>query len=318
VEPGVERTGELRIGVIDVTPDAVRLLVVESRPPDLFGGGGYDWLDRRVTVTTAAAGRNGDVLGRTIAVLAGYAEALRAWAVDRAVTVMSEAMADLPGGEVLPDRAFSALGMRPSVLSRGERDALAFAGAVGRLEGPLPYLVVDAAADTTRFLLGKHRPDSVTVVGFGAGSVFGEAPSVPLGRGVLAVARGETRSALDVDLWEPPGTLVGAGPAFTALATVAMGLPAFDPAVVHGSVLSLETVTALASLLVEMGAADLAALPVVDRLDGPAVAGAAVLAEQVMRRRGVVEAVVSAGDVLDGIIDDVLASPPGPPGPRRP
>ncbi len=298
----------MRVAAVDIGTNSTRLLVAEVGEGELFGRR-LDWLDRRVTVTRLGQGVDAggvlsdEAMGRTVAVLAGYGEAVRAWDVAAVRAVATSAARDAVNRDELLDRAGFALGVRPEVITGAEEAELSFLGALSGVEGDRPALVIDLGGGSTEFVMGNTELEYAVSVETGSVRLterhLGAHP-VTLSR--LDAARAGAAEALaDVTLPETPATVIGVAGTFTALAAIAKGLAAYDPTEVHGSTLTGDELTALVQRLAAMELADVVAIPSLDPARAPVVLGGAVVAEQALT---VVEAdrlVVSESDLLDGV-----------------
>jgi exopolyphosphatase/guanosine-5'-triphosphate,3'-diphosphate pyrophosphatase len=312
---------EVKIGAIDIGTNSVRLLVASFVAADLFGPERLAWLDRRVTVTglgqgVDAAGRfHPDAVGRTLAVLAGYGEALRAWGVDQAAAVATSAARDAADREAFLDRAERALGFRPTVIPGDEEAALSFRGATADIEGAGPFLVIDPGGGSTEFVLGKNRPDHSVSVDMGSVRLTERAlPLRPATPGQLDRARAEVaRHLRNVRLPDEPGTVVGVGGTFTSLAAIALDLPQHDMEMVHGFRLGVGRLAELVQQLSDLSIQETAAIPSLDPARAPVILAGAVIAHMSAIHVGASEITVSESDVLDGVaLETALALRPAP------
>ena len=153
----------MRVAAVDIGTNTARLLVADYREPDLFGGESLEWRDRRVTITRLGQGVDAtgtladDAIGRTVAVLAGYGEAIRAWDVEAVRVVATSATRDAANRDTFLQRATLALGTTPEVISGAEEAALAFRGATAGLPGERPVLVIDLGGGSTEFVQGTDE-----------------------------------------------------------------------------------------------------------------------------------------------------------------
>lgn len=300
----------MRVAAVDIGTNSVRLLVADYLPPDLFEGQRLRWLDRRVTVTRLgqdvdSSGRLSDVaVGRTIAVLAGFGEAIRAWSVDRVAAVATSAARDAANREEFLDRAELALGHRPQVISGRTEAHLSFCGATQTIEGPGPYLVIDPGGGSTEFVMGDGSPTYAVSVDIGSVRLTERhLPARPASSQQLAAARGAVDELLhlNVSLLDAPGTVVGVGGTVTSLGAISSQLDTYDPAVVHGVVLDNHTVSGLVARLAIMTLDETAAIPAIDPARAGVLLAGAVVVERSMARVGTIELVVSETDILDGL-----------------
>ncbi len=298
----------MRVAAVDIGTNSIRLLVAEAGGGDLLGQR-LEWLDRRVTVTRLGQGVDADgtlsdeAMGRTIAVLAGYGEAVRAWDVAGVRAVATSAARDAVNREAFLDRAELALGVRPDVISGAEEAELSFLGALSGVEGDRPALVIDLGGGSTEFVMGTTELEYAVSVDTGSVRLteryLGTHPVPP---SHLEAARAGAAEALAVvSLPEMPATVIGVAGTFTALATIAKGLAAYDPAAVHGAELTGDELTSLVDRLAAMELDDIVAIPSLDPARAPVVVGGVLVAEQALAVAGTERLVVSESDLLDGV-----------------
>jgi exopolyphosphatase/guanosine-5'-triphosphate,3'-diphosphate pyrophosphatase len=293
----------MRVGVVDIGTNAMRLLIAEVEDGDVR------WLDRRTTVTGLGAGVDAsghldeDAMSRTVQVLASYGAALSEAGVSRARAIATSAARDAANREEFLDRAEHGLGMRPDVISGEEEAALAFAGATRAVDVSPPFVVVDIGGGSTEFVFGSDAPAYRTSVDIGSVRLTDRVlADRPASIDQVAQAQDLTAELLaDVHLPAVPNRAIGVAGTFTALSAISQDLPAYDPGRVHGSTL---TVTRLAELVLYLSLLSLeetAAIPSLDPARAPVILSGAVVAEEALRRCGVGEVSVSEHDSLDGV-----------------
>ena len=293
----------MRVAAGDIGTNSTRLLIAE------VAGERVTPLERRVVVTGLGAGvdragRLGEAgVARTLEVLAGYAGAARQAGAAALRVVATAAVRAAEDREEFLDRAAAALGVRPEVISGEEEAVLSFEGATSGLVGPAPYLVIDVGGGSTEFVFGTAAPDLAHSVDLGSRRLTERClPGRPAGPAAVEAARRAAAAAFAaVGLPGIPGTVVGVGGTYTALAAIALGLPAYDPERVHGAVVTLGGLDALVARLAGMSLAAIAALPSLDPARAPVLLGGAVVGAEALRRSGRDEVVVSEADLLDGI-----------------
>jgi len=293
----------VRVAAIDVGTNSTRLLVADVE------GGRVRPVERRVVVTglgvgVDAAGRLGAAgMARTLEVLAAHAAAARSAGAGRVRAVATSAVRDAADRDVFLGRAAGELGVPLEVIDGDEEAALSFLGAAGGAAGPAPYLVIDVGGGSTEFVFGIDEPSFLRSIDLGSRRITERRlPWFPAGPEALAAARLAAGEALaTLALPGMPGTVIGTGGTYTALGAIALGLAAYDPRRVHGSVLALARLDALAERLASLSLEEIAALPSLDPARAPVLLGGAVVGAEALRRSGRPELVVSEADLLDGI-----------------
>lgn len=294
----------MRYGAVDIGTNAMRLLIAE------VDNGEIRWLDRRTTVTALGRGvdRTGhladEAVARTVAVLAGYGDALRAAGVERSRAIATSAARDADNREQFLDLAEEALSVRPDVIGGHEEAALAFAGAISTVESDPPYVVVDVGGGSTEFVMGTTAPEYQVSVDIGSVRLTDRAfPMLPPDTEALEAARAMASALLDgVALPARPATAVGVAGTFTALSAISQDLPVYDPGRVDGSRLSVSRLAELVLYLAGLTLAETQSIPSLDPARAPVILAGAVVAEEAVRRCGLADIIVSEHDTLDGIV----------------
>ena len=96
--------------------------------------------------------------------------------------------------------------------------------------------------------------------------------------------------------------LVGLAGTVTTVSAMAMNLPEYDAAVLHGSRISAADVASVSERLLAMTRAERAALPFMHPGRVDVIGGGAMILDAIVRAGGFVEVLVSETDILDGIV----------------
>ena len=96
-------------------------------------------------------------------------------------------------------------------------------------------------------------------------------------------------------------TVVGVAGTVTTVAAMALGLDAYDPAVLHGAQVSAAEVEDVTARLIAMTRAERAALPFMHPGRVDVIAGGAMVLRAVVRATGCDRVIASETDILDGI-----------------
>ncbi|WP_068279998.1 Ppx/GppA phosphatase family protein [Aldersonia kunmingensis] len=198
------------------------------------------------------------------------------------------------------------------VITGDEEARLSFAGAVGQLDpAEGPFVVVDLGGGSTEVVLGDS--DGVRAAfsaDIGCVRITERClhTDPPTGEELFAArefVEGRLAEALAVVPVEQARTWVGVAGTMTTIAALGRELPEYDPAKVHLSRIDLPRLHEVCDGLIAMNHEQRAALgPMhpgrVDVIGGGAVV-CATLADELSRRAGISELVVSEHDILDGI-----------------
>ncbi len=300
-------TNSLRLLVADVDPDTGILRDVTREMVVVRLGEGVD----RTGLFAPAA------LERTFAAVDAYAQTCARLGAEAIRFVATSASRDAANSDLLVAGVERRLGVVPEVISGDEEARLSFRGATGALAGGLeaPFLVVDLGGGSTELVLGTREPEYVHSMNVGCIRLAERHLSADLaGAKEIELAVRDVREALDAAAKDVPlartGTLVGVSGTVTTVTAHVLGLDAYRPERIDGSILQIDDVVAAADDLLGMTRAATAALPFMHpgRVDSIG-AGALVWREVVLRVRREVEAagrpletvVTSEHDILDGI-----------------
>ena len=317
----------MRVAAVDCGTNSLRLLVADVDP----GTGRLVTVHREARIVRLGEGvdRTGELapeaVARVLAVTAVYARRCEEAGVERVRFVATSAARDATNAGLLVRGVHGVLGVEPEVLTGAEEARLSFVGAVRGLPAgavpPGPCLVVDVGGGSTEVVLGaSSEPDGAR----DAGPLVAAAVSVDVGSvrlterhlrsdpptgAELAAARADVTAALDVvagavDLARARA-LVGVAGTVTTITAHALGLPADDPARVHGAVLTVAAARAACAALLGATRAERAALPGMPAGRADVIGAGALVWDQVIERvagsAGLRQVVTSEQDILDGV-----------------
>lgn len=299
----------MRVAAIDCGTNSIRLLIADVDGPIL------DEVDRRMIIVRLGEGvdRTGAfsdaALERTFAACADYARVIRDLGAERVRFVATSASRDVSNRAAFVDGVRERLGVEPEVISGTEEATLSFRGAVLGLPADViesPRLVVDIGGGSTEFVLGDSEPSAAISVDIGCVRMTERhLRDDPPTAEQIAATEADIAAALDragtVIDWSAARSLVGVAGTVTTIVALARGLPAYDPAAIHGrSVLAAEVERWTADLLA-MPREQRAALPVMHPGRVDVIAGGAMVLRAILRRTGQDRVVASETDILDGV-----------------
>ena len=249
----------MRVATIDIGTNTVLLLIAELGP-----SGQLVVVHERATITRLGEGvdrfrkLSPEAVRRTRLCLDEYASLVTASAVDRVAVVGTSAMRDAAGGESLRVHVRSAFGVEVQVLSGEEEAQLTFRGALSGL--PLDdggeVAVIDIGGGSTEVVIGQGGPRGAGLRfarSFDIGSVrLTErlvAHDPPIAAELDALRRVAAETFEPVPPFGDSTRPVGVAGTVTTLAAVAFGVVPYDPARLHGSELSYDTLRAIVSHL---------------------------------------------------------------------
>ncbi len=275
-----------------------------------------------------------DALARTFAACDEYAEVLRRFGVSRLRFVATSAARDAGNREEFFAGVRARLGVDAEVIAGEEEAELSFTGALTAApDAASPALVMDIGGGSTELVLGAAahlRPESKGVHAGGgttllSGHNFGVAAAVsldigsvrlrerflasdPPAAGEIAAATAYVDGLLDasgVDI-AAARTWLGVGGTATSLSAIVQGLDAYDRARVHGSVLRRGDLIALAERLLTTPVAEVLTIPTMVPGRADVICAGALIASRVATR-AMVDLRVSESDILDGLVQQLLA-----------
>jgi exopolyphosphatase/guanosine-5'-triphosphate,3'-diphosphate pyrophosphatase len=224
----------------------------------------------------------------------------------------TSAARDAANRDELLGPATEILGTTVGLLSGEEEGRLTFLGATTGLDAPAPHLVVDIGGGSTEFTVGTGTPEGTLSVDVGCVRLT-EAwlHSDPPAPEELSQALSVVQAYLDdVDRLLPAAgqaqTLIGTAGTVTTVAAVEIGLPTYDPEVLHHFRLSHEAAEDVFRTLATEAAADRRHNPGLEPARVDVIVGGAAVLVAVMRHWGFEEMIVSEADILDGLIRSQL------------
>lgn len=289
----------LMVGVVDIGTNSMRLLITD----------GESEMGRWVEVT--GLGRGLDSSGSlsegamitTIQVLDRYGLAMDEHGVEKRLAIATSASRDATNREAFFDRAEMALGVRPTLISGETEGRYAFAGATSDLELDRPIVVTDIGGGSTELVsAGAVQSIDVGTVRLGDRALPQRPPSQSELERVWSILEDEF-AGVRVGV---AGSHVGVAGTWTSLAAMALGLDTYDREAVHGSRLSIDSLSDLIARLATMTLEETRRIPGLDPKRASVILPGAIIARAVMERLGVAETIVSERDTLDGAAMELI------------
>ncbi|MEU4666814.1 Ppx/GppA phosphatase family protein [Amycolatopsis sp. NPDC023774] len=310
-----------RVAAIDCGTNSIRLLVAELTPRH---DGTVDLRDLHREMRIVRLGQGVDATGRlapealerTRVALADYTIAARRKGVEKVRMVATSATRDASNRDEFFAMTRETLGVEAEVISGDEEARLSFTGAVGEQDpDDGPFVVVDVGGGSTELVLGTwdgQRAEVLAAKSVDIGCVriteralTQDPPTDEEITQAKQLAETVLQEAFDVVDVAKAKTWIGVAGTVTTLSAIAQELPEYDSERTHLSKLSHAQIDSLATSLLAADRAARAANPVihpgrVDVIGGGAVI-VQVLAEQLAKRGGPDQLIVSEHDILDGI-----------------
>jgi len=297
-----------RVAAVDLGTNSIRLLVARfaQGEPEL------QELARDMVITRIGRGVDKagqiapDALRRTLVVLQRYCRRARALGAERIHLAATSAVRDASNRDELARAVLRLTGEPMQVLAGEEEARLSFLGSTRGLARPSPFLVLDIGGGSTEFAIGDREPTAAVSAQIGSVRlteryVHTDPPAYDeLERLEMAVTSvlHQVEDRMPV---HDAATLVAVAGTATTVQAIAMGLPEYDPEVLHRSVLTREDAERVFRILADLTTEERAHIAVMaPGREDVIPAGAAILVS-VMQRWGFTEAVVSETDILDGL-----------------
>jgi exopolyphosphatase/guanosine-5'-triphosphate,3'-diphosphate pyrophosphatase len=298
-----------RVAAFDCGTNSLRLLVADI---DVEAGMSEDIVrEMRVVRLGQGVDRTGRIadasLQRVFDAVEDYMETVREHEVKQIRFVATSAARDAENAEEFLSGIKDRTGVAAEVIDGDEEARLSFAGAIRTLP-PLaePLLVIDIGGGSTELILGNAAGTIVAAESLDIGSVrlnerhlAGDPPS----KDEIAAAVADIDPAVDGCAVDPAdaGAVIGVAGTVTTLAAAALDLPAYDPVVIHHSVLRPDAVQGAVTRLLSMLVAQRKALPYMHPGRADVIGAGGLILDRILRRTTVNSMLVSEHDILDGI-----------------
>ncbi len=310
--------GPQRVAAIDCGTNSLRLLVA-----DVPEAGAHTDVVRRMEIVRLGQGVDAtgrlapEAIERTRRVLADYAGQAGELGATAVRMVATSATRDAENRADFEEMVRATLGHLPDVVTGREEAELSFLGATASLDAAAtahghpapepPFLVVDIGGGSTEFVLGDaggvraaHSVD-IGCVRLTERHLRSDPPDAD----EIQRAESDIRAALaevarEVAVGEAV-TLVGLAGSVTTVAALALHLPAYDPAAIHGSRIPVAGVRSVTAGLLTATRQQRAALPVMHPGRVDVIGAGALILRVIMDAFEFDEVVVSEHDILDGI-----------------
>ena len=295
------------VAAVDCGTNAIRLLVADVRDGVLTD------LDRRMEIVRLgegvdATGRLSDgALERTFAACERYAAVIRDLGAERVRFVATSASRDAANRDVFVAGVRDRMGVEPEVITGDEEAALSFAGATRGLVGAEPpYLVVDIGGGSTEFVLGTTYPVAARSVDVGCvrmteRHVRHDPPTHDEVAGIVADVDAAIALAAEAVPLSRARTLVGLAGSVTTAAGIALELPEYDSALIHGSRMSAGQVAEVSDRLLGLDHAQRTALAVMHPGRVDVINAGVLVLRRIVVATGLPDVLVSEHDILDGV-----------------
>ena len=301
----------MRVGVVDVGTNSVRLLVADGDGKTLTD------LDRDLVITRLGQGVDRDKrlgaepLRRTTAAVAGYVERARAQHAQVIRIIATSAVRDAANRDQFMEAVVRATDLQPVLLSGDQEAQAGFLGATIEVHEPGPYLVVDIGGGSTELVRGTTKAEKFISLDIGSVRLTERhiRTDPPTDGEMEAVAK-DADAHLDTaltTLGKPSGgTMIGLAGTITTLAAIALELPGYQRDAIHHARLTSAQIEDGRARLASMTSEQRRALPAMPKGREDLIVAGVVILQRVMARFGFDACLVSETDILDGVALDVL------------
>jgi exopolyphosphatase/guanosine-5'-triphosphate,3'-diphosphate pyrophosphatase len=296
--------GSKRVAVIDVGTNSARLLVADVED------GRVSPVERRSQVTRL--GRGVDLAGRLSAeaiedaceAIGGYVTAYEELGAEIVVVIATSAVRDAENGSAFVAELRERFALSARVLDGEEEARLTYLGATAENAPAEPTLVVDIGGGSTELIVGTgaeisfHASLQAGVVRHSERHIGSDPPTAVELESLAADVRGPIEAAIGAGVEAGAGIAVAGTP--TSLAAVELELEPYDPAQVHGHVLSLPSIQRMLSRLASAPLAQRVEIPGLHPARAPTIVAGVVILVETMRAFGLEQIEVSEHDILYG------------------
>ena len=295
-----------RVAVIDIGSNSTRLLVA-----DVDGEVGVAERQSRVTRLGRGVDLSGQLSDEAIEAacdaIADYVELCRELEAKKVTAIATSAVRDASNGEAFVAELRERFALSARVLDGEEEARLTYRGATDEQPPQLPTLVIDIGGGSTEMIVGTgaeiafHASLQAGVVRHTERHISGDPPTAV----ELEALAGDVRARIEEALAGHAEARASAGIAVagtpTSLSAVELGLEPYDPARVHGHVLSLETIQHLLSRFASAPLPERAAIPGLHPDRAPTIITGCVILIEAMRAFDLERIQASEHDILYGM-----------------
>jgi exopolyphosphatase/guanosine-5'-triphosphate,3'-diphosphate pyrophosphatase len=295
-----------RVAVIDIGTNSTRLLVAD------VAEGHVSEVERRSSVTRL--GRGVDLAGQLSSeaieaacdAIADYTAICGEAGAERLDAIATSAVRDASNGDAFIAELRERFALSARVLDGEEEARLTYLGATSeRLPGE-PTLVIDIGGGSTELVVGVreeiafHASLQAGVVRHTERHISTDPPTTAELEALAADARRLIDAAVTGHPTASPAAAIAVAGTPTSLAAVEMELDPYDPTLVHGHVLFLQSIQRMLSRLASAPLAERTQIPGLHPDRAPTIVAGVVILVEAMRAFGLDRVEVSEHDILYG------------------
>ena len=297
------------IAVVDIGSNSTRLLVAEVE-----GDRVRQELERESQVTRLGQGvdANGklaeEAMQRVYDTLSEYRRLIDRHDCERAVAVLTSAVRDAANGAEFAGTVRERFGIEPHVLTGDHEAQLTFLGATSERDpaDDTPTLVIDIGGGSTEVVVGARRQaefhvsNQAGVVRQGERHVHTDPPTEEERRALSQDVREILEQGVPEEHRRAVQTGIAVAGTATQLAAIAQRLEPYDPAKVHGYVLTAAERDQIRDKLTSLTLEERKQLPGLHPDRAATIIPGVLILEQVMNLFGLDEVEISEHDILRG------------------
>jgi exopolyphosphatase/guanosine-5'-triphosphate,3'-diphosphate pyrophosphatase len=307
----------MNVAVVDIGSNSTRLLIAE-----LDAGRVTRELVRHSEVTRLGAGVDADgrlrddAMQRVFTTLDGYKAEIDAHDCQAAVAVLTSAVRDSANGSEFADAVRTRYDLEPHVLTGDQEAQLTFLGATSERDpdDDTPTLVIDVGGGSTELVIGVgrragfHVSTQAGVVRQSERHIRSDPPAAAELDALAADVRSVLLAAVPVEQRAGVVRAIAVAGTATSLAAIAQALVPYDPARVHGYVLSAAERERILAQLAAVPLSERRLTPGLDPARAPTIVAGVVILREVARVFGLDAIEVSEHDILRGAALGLAAS----------
>jgi len=300
--------------VVDIGSNSTRLLIADVDP----ASGVIEEILKRSEVTRLGAGLevNGSLseqaIARVLRTLADYRRAIESNGTKANLAVLTAAARDAANGAEFAQRVRDEFELDAHVLAGEEEAQLTFLGATAELpredgaSEPVPTVVIDIGGGSTEFIVGRGRRAGfhvslpVGVVRMSERHVRSDPPDAAELDGLEGDVRTILLQGLPAAERAPVQHGIAVAGTATSAAAIDQRLDPYDPARVHGYILSLDAVGRLRNRTAAMSEAERRSVTGLHPDRAPTIVAGLIILGEALRAFELQEVEVSEHDILFG------------------
>ncbi|HEY5427871.1 MAG TPA: Ppx/GppA phosphatase family protein [Solirubrobacteraceae bacterium] len=299
----------MNVAVVDIGSNSTRLLIAQRDAGRVTAE-----LVRRSAVTRLGAGVDADgrlredAMQRVFSTLDGYRAEIDAHRCDSAVAVLTSAVRDSANGAQFAEQVGARYGLAPHVLSGDDEAQLTFRGATSERDPAdlNPTLVLDIGGGSTEVVIGVgaevsfHVSTQAGVVRQTERHLHDDPPPLHQLDELAADVRRILRDAVPESRPAGVGRGIAVAGTATSLAAIAQQLDPYDPARVHGYLLTAAESDRILAELAAMTLAQRRQVPGLHPDRAPTIVAGVVIFREALTMFGLEEIEISEHDILRG------------------